>query len=241
MKLYVKTLVGKTHDLEVEASQSIRSVKVKLGDPSQIHLMLAGMLLEDNKCLSDYGLGNQSTIHLVYRLKSAEEEEKKKKEEEENRRRIEEAKKKEEEENRRRIEEQRRVAEHQRIASNPNSAIRGMTLTQAADCLSSIGFNMSRYVGLAWIAVTNDNRYLFVDWNLSRREGEHKYHYGDTTLWLTIIDMHTKQEVQTMCRDAECAYWDRLYPNSQRFTIDFRQDNNYRHTASTNGQGCIVI
>ena len=42
MKIYVKTLVGQTHELEIEPSQSILSVKEKLGEPSQIRLMAGG-------------------------------------------------------------------------------------------------------------------------------------------------------------------------------------------------------
>lgn len=71
LRIIVKTLKGNVFTLDVEASDTIDSVKAriqdKVGPSARQWLIFDGSILKDARTLADYNVQNESTVHVVTR------------------------------------------------------------------------------------------------------------------------------------------------------------------------------
>ena len=70
----MKTLTSRTLTLYLEEDTLIENLKARIQDstgvpPNDQRLIYAGKQLEDNKTLKDYNVWNETTIHMVLRLR----------------------------------------------------------------------------------------------------------------------------------------------------------------------------
>uniref|UniRef100_A0A8C2VI01 Ubiquitin like 4B n=1 Tax=Chinchilla lanigera TaxID=34839 RepID=A0A8C2VI01_CHILA len=72
MKAEVKLLLGRKCSLKVSGQESVATLKKLVSEQLQVpeeqqHLMFRGQLLDDDKCLSDYCIGPNASIHVIVR------------------------------------------------------------------------------------------------------------------------------------------------------------------------------
>jgi ubiquitin C len=75
MQIFIKPLIGAMITLDVEPTDTIENLKIKIRDKESIlpdHQWLIfgdNHLAEDGKSLADYNIHNESVIHIVQCLK----------------------------------------------------------------------------------------------------------------------------------------------------------------------------
>lgn len=77
MEVFVKTMTGKTYTVRVATGDTVLAVKkatarkmnVPVGHVSEQRLLFAGRVRADDEQLGDCGVGAESTLHLVLRLR----------------------------------------------------------------------------------------------------------------------------------------------------------------------------
>lgn len=74
LQLFIKSIDGKTRTINVDPTDTIATVKEKIRDkegidPEEQRLIYAGKNLMDDKTIEDYNISNESTLHLVLRVR----------------------------------------------------------------------------------------------------------------------------------------------------------------------------
>ena len=75
MQVFIKTFNGKIIAMDVDANSSIKNIKVNIHKAEKIptnmqRLIYTGKHLKDGRTLSNYNIGKESTIHLIYQHKN---------------------------------------------------------------------------------------------------------------------------------------------------------------------------
>ena len=73
VKIFFKTLTGKTVPIEIKLSDTVATLKQKYQakegvPPDQQRIIFAEMQLEDGRTLQNYNIQNGSTLHMILRL-----------------------------------------------------------------------------------------------------------------------------------------------------------------------------
>ncbi len=74
MQIFVKTLTGKTLTIDVEPSDTIYDVQLKIYDKGwsswrRRRINFPGKQLEHNRTLAEYGIPKEASFHLVLKLR----------------------------------------------------------------------------------------------------------------------------------------------------------------------------
>lgn len=74
MTVFIRDAKGAVVAIDTEPSETIEKLKLKFQDkegipPDQQRIILAGMQLEDDRTLSDYGIGHKALLHMWLRLR----------------------------------------------------------------------------------------------------------------------------------------------------------------------------
>lgn len=74
MQLLVKTLTGKTITVDVNEDDTVETLKQRINEKEGIpvdqqRLIYSGKQISEERTMSDYGVTNGATMHLVLRLR----------------------------------------------------------------------------------------------------------------------------------------------------------------------------
>ena len=74
MRVYVRTLTGRTHILEARPADLVADVKRQIAEregKTEMRIIFAGRALDPARTLEYYGVGRDNTLHAVWKLESS--------------------------------------------------------------------------------------------------------------------------------------------------------------------------